>query len=619
MARKRATKERLVNTREVFKSPVKRSLYRVIQPAMEQLLGVRKLNKFYDQVKKGPQEEGLVRFAEEVFRVMEVQFEISDEELEPLRKHQGPLVILANHPFGGMEALALMILMGRIRPDFKVMANFLLGAVEEVRDHLIMVDPFDEQDSKVRNVGPLKASLAYLKKGGLMGIFPSGEVAALSLKERRIREPDWNPNIARLIQKTGAAVVPLFFKGRNSNLFQLAGVVSPKLRTPLLVREFVRLRGKPITYTLGSLIPPETIAGYKTPAELTQYLQSKIFLLSLRYPRRKRGIILKPLSPGAKKAELQEAVAEPENPEPLLHELALLPPSQFLLEQGDFNVILFRAEQAPHLLREVGRVREVTFRAVGEGTGDALDLGEYDLIYDQLIIWDRTRKAVVGGYRLAKVDEMLANYGESGLYTLTSFKIQPAFFEAIPKAIECSRAFVAPEYQRSFAPLMLLWSGIGRYIVQNPSYTHLLGCLSVSNEFHQASQNFLVQYLSEFNLDTELAPHVEPYVPFPFQPKLIEAHYKPRNIESLADVQELISDVEERDMKIPVLLRQYLRLGSKSVGFNIDPNFSNVLDVLIHTDLRTANPTTMAKYLGDAGYAAYRAAHQLPPLAQGAD
>ncbi len=607
----KSEKRKLVDTSALKpNSPVKRILFHTLRPSLEALLGIKKINRMYSAYKEG----GLTpaEFSADVLKELGVSYTLPEQEIKRLQKHDGPLVFVANHPFGGVEGLLLIVLMDAIRKDFKVMANFMLGAVEEIRPNLIMVDPFDEDDSAARNMAPIKEAIRYLRYDGFLGVFPSGEVAALKLSSGKIEEPDWNPNIAKLIMRTGAAVVPVYFHGKNSLLFQMAGLVSPKLRTPLLIREFVRTRkGKELKFSLGHLISADKIQRYDSPDKLNEFLRSTLFLMSLRYPRRKYGIRVKAPVKGLRRNR-QKEVAKAETAERLNYELERLDDENHLLEHGDYSVYKFTAVEAPHILRELGRIREVTFRAIGEGTGEELDLGEYDTIYDHLIIWDNSRSNIVGAYRLAKIDKIIAEYGRKGLYNTTTFDIEPELFDELSPAIELSRAFVAYDYQRSYSALMLLWMGIARYIQQEPRYRYLIGSLSVSNDFHEASRNFLVQFLKEHHLDTELAAKVQGTVPFEVKSTYVEDYYEPFKVENINDLQDLVSQVETPETRIPVLMKQYLKLGAKVLGFNIDPDFNNCLDVLIYVDLTQSPPDVMKKYWGEKGQQIYADTHGLP-------
>jgi putative hemolysin len=606
----------LVNTAGFVHHPVKRRIFRLFQPTLERAMGVKRLNEMYAHASR--QADDPVGFSEAALRYSGIRYQIPEAEVEALRKLEGPVVMLCNHPFGGWEALFLISLMGRIRPDFKVMANYMLERIKEIEGNLILVDPFNEDESKEKNVGPMRDAFRYLARGGFLGVFPSGEVAAYNIKTGKIEEPDWNPNIAKLIQKTKATVVPVYFHGTNSLIFHAAGVVNPRLRTGLLIRELVRPTFDEITFAIGDPITPTKTARYETPEALTAYLKSKLYLLGERFPSRKLAPPLRIRTPRLlplRGKPKQAPIIAPVPPDQLLREVERLrTEGNLLLESKEFDVLIFTAQQAPGLLRELGRQREITFRAVGEGTGDPLDLSDYDMYYDHLLIWDRQAAKIVGSYRLGRVDKIVRELGRKWLYIFTSFHIKKEFFDKIHPIVECSRAIVTQDYQRSFNALALLWQGIGQYINRYPETRWLMGALSISNDFHNTSKEFMVTYLEENHRYDNLVKYIRPKHPFPRDWKAIDKHYRNFKITDVNSLQDLINQVEQDDKKIPVLMRQYLKLGAKCVDFNVDPSFANALDVFLLTDLTQADPETMRKYLGPQGYAAYRAHHSLPPL-----
>lgn len=613
MAKQEQESRKLFDVKGNLKGQLRRSLYGLVQPGLEKLLGIQKLNKLYARISE--QDLGLEGFSAEVLKSIGVEYELPEEDFERLRQVEGPLVLVCNHPFGVMEALLVLIINSRIRDDFRVMANFMLQQVEEVKDHLVLVDPFEQEDSSRKNMAPLKEALQYLKNGGMMTVFPSGEVASYSLRTGKIEEPEWNTNISKLILKTGAAVVPIYFHGTNSPLFHAAGLLNPKLRTSLLIREFVRPSQKQLRYTIGDVIPPKRVQQYSEPDQLTRYIRSKTYLLGLRYPSRHIGIRLKRRRRRNHTQRQAPVVARVEQSILDTEVEALRNKGAKLLEQRDFEVLLFSAEEAPYLLRELGRQREITFRAVGEGTGEPIDISDYDMYYQHIVIWDKSAGEIVGAYRIGKVDEILKELGKKWLYLSTSFRIKKGFFEKIQPALELSRAIVTQAYQRNFYSLFLLWAGIGKFLEQNPAYRYLIGSLSISADFHKASQNFMVHFLEEHYQLPGLIQYVAARHPFRRDRELIEKHYTAFNVTDLNRLQELVTQVEESDAKIPVLMRQYLKLGAKVVEFNVDPAFNNALDVLVVTDLQQAPVETMLKYMGADAYAHFRQEQGLPPLA----
>lgn len=298
----------------------------------------------------------------------------------------------------------------------------------------------------------------------------------------------------------------------------------------------------------------------------------------------------------------------------LQSEIDALPPDQRLVDRARFHVYWAHAGQIPRALQEIGRLRELTFRAVGEGTGRGSDIDLFDAFYRHLFVWDAHAACIVGAYRLGLVDEILARHGKRGLYTYSLFKYRARMLDSLPPAIELGRSFVRAEYQRSFAPLLLLWAGIGRFIERSPQYAVLFGPVSISARYAPASRRLLVEYLSAHRADRGLAREVRPRRPFragappPASGARIAA---PGSVEELS---RRIAEIEPDGKGVPVLLRHYLELGGKLLGFNLDPDFSDTLDGLILVDLRDVDEAVMVRYMGKRGAAAFLAYHALDTM-----
>ena len=366
----------------------------------------------------------------------------------------GPAVVVANHPFGVLDGAALAVLLMRVRPDVKVVTNFPLEEFPEFRQHCIVTDasPSDSNSTKIWEAE------AWLRREGMLAIFPAGEVSQWQLPQAQISDLRWNDTAVQLIRETGASALPVYFCGRNSIGFHLFGMIHPRLRAAFLLQEFLQQEGRRLVVRVGSVIPGDAVAGIGDNQEATEYLRWRTYLLA----RRKRAETSSPFAawPFAVRSKLSEKVQQPvaaaEPGETLAAELEHLGAEQRLAESGDLTVYLVKADEAPRMLRELGRVREVTFRAAGEGTGKPRDLDRFDRYYWQLLLWNKTKQELVGGYRVGNTAEILAERGVRGLYTSTLFRYDGQLFEKIGPALELGRSFVRPEYQRQYAPLLLL-------------------------------------------------------------------------------------------------------------------------------------------------------------------
>lgn len=301
------------------------------------------------------------------------------------------------------------------------------------------------------------------------------------------------------------------------------------------------------------------------------------------------------------------AEIEPAHPVGLMvAEVAALPPDQVLVENGPYVVLRFRADQAPHLLHEVGRQREIAFRAVGEGTGRSLDLDIFDQWYDQLVVWNRETSAVLGAYRAGRSDEILATHGLAGLYTSTLFHYTDTILENMSPFLELGRSFVTASQQRAGYSLMLLWKGIAAALMREPRYRRLVGPVSIDRRYKPASLQLMVGFLSSRYLNSEAAGHVSARVPYqPSEADALERLAQGAGLNDTDALARVVADIEE-GRGIPVLVRQYLRLGSEVLGFNVDPDFSNVVDALMLLDLDRVDGDRLAWFMGREGADGYR-------------
>ena len=506
----------------------------------------------------------------------------------------GPLVVVANHPHGLADGLVAMDFLLRARPDALVVGNRWLSQIPGIRPWLIEVNPFSPDAANPGNIAGTRRILAHLRAGGCILTFPAGEVSSLRLKSRRVDDPVWSPQVVRMARKVGASILPLRIEGRNSGLFQSLGLIHPKLRTMLLLREFRNHHGKVIHLRTANPVTPAQLADHPDDEEATSFLRLRCELLSSRSDREKAAAA-KPVGPRA-------PIIAPVNPLLLRAELQSLPTEDLLLTNGDFKVYRFLGKDLPHTLREIGRLRETTFRSVSEGTGLDCDLDAFDAWYDQIVLWDDKASAIVGGYRLGPTDRILPLQGKHGLYTSTLFEFKGDFFRRMNPALEMGRSFIRQEYQRKPTSLPLLWRGIGRYVVRFPKYHLLFGPVSINPEYGQASKELILSYLKNNRLADDLLPLVRAKNP----PRSMSLHGADLDVLQrcafdLEHVSSLVSDLEPDAKSVPVLLKHYLKLNGRLIAFNVDEGFGGCLDGLIVVDLTQTDHKLLSAYMGDEG------------------
>lgn len=547
-------------------------------------------------------------FFTKALRTIGVQFEVESKDYERVPK-SGPLLVVANHPFGGVDGIILGALLKTIRPEAKLMGNYLLAGMDGVRGSLITVDPFDQTTSVRANIAGMRAATKHLQAGNCLGVFPAGEVSHVRWGSKGAIDPKWSPHVVSLAEKAGATILPVFFKGQNSLLFQVLGVLHPRIRTLLLAREFRRMRGQRVALKVGEPIPPDRIRRFENKSAATDYLRLKTYSLSA-VPKKSSHLRFPFRSASAAKSVLQP-LAPPQEVPLLMGEVRNLPAEQRLVEQGDLEVYYANASQIPILLQEIGRLREETFRAVQEGTGLAFDLDAFDEYYVHLFLWNKKASEIAGAYRIGLADEIVEQRGIKGLYTSTLFQYRSGFMDKIGPSLELGRSFIRIKYQKKQSSLSLIWRGVGEFIAKHPRYRILFGPVSISDAYHSISKNLMVHFFREHSFDDEMSRLVSARKPPKSKSRLRGSSLKSiaESITSIDSVSAIVSGFEEDKKGIPILLRHYLKLNGVLISFNVDPAFQDVIDGLILVDLMKSEPRLLQRYFGKSTYATIAAHH----------
>lgn len=570
-------------------------------PLLKSFLKIEEINEEYDQFcqrfAKG--ELGESNFFVAVLRHLNVNYEIAESDLHKIPK-TGALMALGNHPFGGIDGLVLGAVLTQARPDARLLANELLCHMDGIRPYIFGVNVFGGKAAAKANLKSMKQSFKWLESGGCVATFPSGTVSHFSWKHMMVVDPAWNPHITSMAQRTSASVLPVFFPGKNSLIFQLAGMIHPLLRTLLISREFIRMKGKTISVRIGKPVAASRLQGFQDLKEATQFLRLKSYVLRDRSSEPGNARIWKFPPVLTRKKPAFETIVPAVDPVLMEKEVAALPEESRLFSHGTYDLYLANADEIPATLQELGRLREITFREIGEGTGTSIDLDEFDPHYLHLFIWNRETSEVVGAYRMGLTDKIMESMGKRGLYTTTLFKLKPEFLDELNPAIELGRSFIRPEYQRKHATLSLLWKGIGTFIGRNPQYSRLFGPVSITAEYSSISKDLMVQFLKENMFHTSLSKMVK--ARHPHRSKRLRAlfHESMReSADSLDDISAMISEIEFDQKGVPVLLKHYLKLNGVMLSFNRDPKFCDVVDGLILVDLEQTDPHVFKRYIGE--------------------
>jgi putative hemolysin len=552
----------------------KLGLSALAKPIMK-ILRISDVNEVY---KKFEELHG-VAFIDAVLEEFEVTIDYYEEELKRIPK-SGPFITVSNHPLGGIDGIILIKLISQIRPDYKVMANFLLQKVEPLKDFFMPVNPFDDKDLKSSFTG-IKESIEHINAGHALGIFPAGEVSTYKIEAGKISDKEWDKSTLKMIKKMQVPVVPVYFKARNSSFFYLLSMLHPSLRSAKLPSELLTQKNKPIRIRIGKSLSVKEQKGYKKLDHYSAFLRQRTYLLRHALSPEKKLLL-------RKRPQEQEALINPIPVEALRKEIEFLNQTEaLLLNQKNYNVYLTTSKRVPNLLNEIGRLREVTFRAVGEGTNLPLDLDEYDYHYHHLILWDKEKEELAGAYRLALGDEVFMQYGIKGFYTSTLFKIDKELHPLFKKSLEMGRAFIVKGHQQKPLPLFLLWKGIIQTMVRNPDLEYIIGNASISNRFSKFGKSLIVKYLLNNFGDEDMEKFIHPRKAF--KPKL-KGEYKRLLSEwggdDINQFDRMVESFETQGLKIPVLIKKYLKQNAHIVCFNLDPLFNNSLDGFMYMHIK---------------------------------
>lgn len=533
-------------------------------------LRLNKLNKIYDAL---DDTKGL-EFIDSLLDSLQVNFKVEEDSLKNIPS-EGPFIVVANHPFGGIDGILLIKILAEIRPDIKVMANFILKKIEPISNYFLAVNPFETRPD-IKSTTGLKQAIKHLKDGGCLAIFPAGEVASFQ-KGFHITDKKWSPSILRFIKKAEVPVIPLYFQGINSLFFYLLGKVHPLLRTIKLPSELFNKQNKEIKISIGHPISVKEQNQFEEIEHYGRYLRANTFTLS-------NTLKVKDFFDEDYTTEKQEIIP-PVNPELIKEEIARIPEDFKLFEVKNYQIYCTGSNLIPNTLREIGRLREVTFREVGEGTNLSMDLDEYDIYYQQLFIWDTEAECIAGAYRIGKGKDIMQQYGVDGFYLKSLFKIKKNFYPILKESLELGRSFIVPSYQKKALPLFLLWKGILHMLFKNPDYHYLIGPVSISNDYSNLAKSMIIKFIMKYHFDYTMAKYIKPRHKFKFKTKNIDTDIMLEAAqEDIDKLDKYIGKFETKDVKLPILLKKYISLNAKIIGFNRDPLFNNCLDGFLILD-----------------------------------
>ena len=526
-----------------------------------------KINRLFD----GAADYQGREFADHLLENMKIQIEVSPEQLENIPK-EGGFIVVSNHPFGGIEGVMLLSAIAKVRPDFKLMANFILSHIPNLKECFFSVNPFEKNPEWKSSVGGIKGAIQHIADGHGLGIFPAGEVSRYHGHDFPEDLP-WSNSIARIIKSAGVPVIPVFWEGRNSRLFYAVDKIHPMMGTARLTQELINKHDSNIILEIGKPITPAEVATYEKPADLAAYLRSRSYALEANIKKTAPATINEKWAP----------VEPPRDRQLLVQELETIRNKDLLFSAANYDCFLADYQEIPNLMYELGRLREEAFRFIGEGTGKSLDTDEFDPHYKHLILWDNKKQQVVGAYRLGLGNEIMGTKGIKGFYVSTLFKFDPSFEATLKKTIELGRSFVTVEYQREVLPLVLLLRGLAVVVIKNPEVEHFIGPVSISSWYPKFYQSMIVHYVTEKHpVNPELAKVAQPTTPFHSDfLKVDPVVLMKENMESVDKFDKFMFRLSNGEYRLPTLFKKYLKLNAKFLCFNVDPDFNDTLDALL--------------------------------------
>ncbi len=553
------------------------------------VLGINKVNKIYNANK----DKSDLDFLNGVLDSCHVKFEIPEEDLKRIPK-EGAFITISNHPLGGVDGVLLLKLLVEKRADYKIIANFLLQKVKPLEPYVMPVNPFENRKDIKSSVGGVKNALLHLREGKPIGIFPAGEVSTIKDGKLIVDKP-WEEGAVKFIKKAKVPIIPIYFHARNSRFFYFLSKISDTLRTAKLPSEVTSQKGKVIKVRIGKPIYVKDQNDYKDMSDFYRFIRQKTYMLANPFIRTNKLISTQNI----KIKKTVKKISDQRSSDLFIDEVtALKKAGGRLLESKNYEVYFAKEKDIPNLLHEIGRLREITFRDVGEGTNKSIDLDKYDAYYYHMFLWDREAKCLAGAYRMGLGNEIYKDHGINGFYIQTLFKIEPELHTMMESTIEMGRAFIIKEYQQKPMPLFLLWKGIVHITLRYPEHKYLMGGVSISNQFSEFSKSLMIEFMKSHYYDPYIAQYIQPKKEY--KVKLKDADKDFVFDASKADMQKfdkIIDEIEPGALRIPVLIKKYVKQNARLVAFNVDPKFNNAVDGLMYIKVADIPESTVKPVL----------------------
>jgi putative hemolysin len=537
-------------------------------------LKISTLNKVYNRNKHLKD----VDFLNAILEDLQINFEIPEEDLKRLPK-EGAYITISNHPLGGIDGVLLLKLMLEREPNFKIIANFLLHRIEPLKKYIMPVNPFENHKDAKSSVVGIKETLRHLSDGKPLGMFPAGEVSTYN-DDKLVVDKAWEEGAIKVIRKAQVPVVPIYFHAKNSWLFYMLSKISDTMRTAKLPSEVFSQKHRVIKVRIGKPISVAEQNEYTSIEDYSDFLRRKTYMLA--NPFEKETSFLQ--TPTLKLPKNPKTIVTPACQESMIKEVDALRESDCrLLQSKNYEVFFAKAKDIPNILHEIGRLREITFREVGEGTNESIDIDTFDKYYRHMFLWDDDAKKIAGAYRMGLGAEIFPEFGIKGFYLNDLFRFEPELHDMLSKSIEMGRAFIIKEYQQKPMPLFLLWKGIIHITLRYPEHKFLMGGVSISNQFSDFSKSLMIEFMKSNFYDPYIAQYIHPKKAFKVKLKDADKDFIFDEAEAdLNKFDKIIDELEPGSLRLPVLIKKYIKQNARVVAFNVDPLFNNAIDGLMY-------------------------------------
>jgi putative hemolysin len=546
------------------------------------ILGVDKMNEIYDKT----YDTNVDDFIDNAAKLQNNTFVIPEKDIASIPEN-GPVIFLCNHPLGGWDGLGIIKTLLKVRPDTKFLVNFILSRIEPLSPYLIKINPFENNKGAYSNIAGIKNMYNHILEGKSLCILPAGEVSTKYGKSKFVEDRDWQDNVIKLVKKANVPVISCYIEGQNSRKFHVLGKIHPMLRTIRLPKEFIRKKNSEIFIRFSRPMHPKTIKSIEDIKTLGKVLKAKTYCL---------GNNIYSINKMINDHDVYKDIITPTSNDALINEIEKIKANDLLFKTENYLCLFSKKQDVPNIFREITRLREITFREIGEGTGKDMDADKYDEYYHHLFLWDENASKIVGAYRIGLGNSILKTTGIDGFYVNSLFELKKDFYPYMEKSMEMGRSFIVSEYQRRTLPLFLLWKGIYNVTLRYPEYQYLIGPASISNFYSKHAKILIIEYLKRCHTWTNSSKYVGSRIEYKYK---LNHHHNILldtfgNNQGMLD--HLIKDIDINRYGIPILIKKYLSLGGKILGFNLDPDFNYAIDALVILDVETISEDILNLY-----------------------